>query len=289
LLEVFRRISQFGGFFAVNNYFQVIETKAIYRGDLKGICLPLLNCYACPLATSSCPIGSLQYFSAMHRIPFYLLGYLSLVGIIVGRMVCGWICPFGLFQDLIWRIKVKKLNLPRYLPYLKYVALVALVGIVPYLTREQWFSRICPWGTIEAAIPWVLWNPKDPNFLALNPHNTPIRDLVGWLFVLKLSVLALFLVSILFYKRVFCRVLCPLGAFFALFNRFSLLRMRVDQTCNKCGRCRRICPMDISVFEGPNQTDCIRCLKCKACKSVHFELAVPIGKSFKEIEESYGD
>lgn len=269
MLEILRRISQFIGLLGANSYFNFFKTKDIYRGELKGVCFPLLNCYACPLAISSCPIGTFQHFSAKHKIPFYLIGYLGVISMFVGRMACGWICPFGLFQDLMWKVKIKKLTLPKYLPYIKYAVLIVLVGILPFITAEHWFSRICPWGTLEAAIPWAIWDKEiwNPNTGSMSY----IRDMIGWLYGLKISVLVVFLVSVLFYKRVFCRVLCPLGAFFSIFNRFSLFRMKVDDSCIQCNRCQKICPMDIKVYEAPNQTDCIRCLKCIDCKSVHFE------------------
>jgi len=282
MLSYLRRAFQFIGLFGANSYFNVLKTKVIYRGNLKGICLPLLNCYACPLTTFSCPIGTLQHFSAKHKIPFYVLGYLSLIGIVLGRMACGWICPFGLFQDLLWKLKIKKLTLPKYLPNLKYIVLIVLVFMMPFITGDSWFSRICPWGTLEAAIPWGIWNPEiwNPN----TGNNAYVRDLIGWLYGLKITILIIFMGLMLFYKRIFCRVLCPLGALFSLFNRFSVFRMRVDDSCTECGRCHEICPIDIKVYENPNQADCIRCLKCTDCKHVHFENIFSIEKLRKPKE-----
>ena len=74
----------------------------------KGVCFPVLNCYACPLAAVACPIGSLQHFSAIHVFPFYTVGILGLVGSVVGRMTCGWICPFGFTMQ----VQVNALGIP---------------------------------------------------------------------------------------------------------------------------------------------------------------------------------
>ena len=264
-----RHIIQIIGSILPNSYFQVIWTKVIYRGSLKGFCAPLLNCYACPLAVASCPIGAIQHFMATSKVPYYVIGYLSLISLSVGRMACGWLCPFGFFQDLMAKIKLKKFPLPRYMGYLKYVALALLVFILPYLTQEHWFSRLCPWGAMEASIPWALWNPKDPNFLALTPHNTPIRDLIGGAYYLKIGILVAFLGLMLFFKRPFCFLACPLGAIFSLFNKFSIFRLKVDlTTCTNCGRCHRRCPVGLKVYENPNSPECIRCLECTKCRSV---------------------
>ena len=264
-----RRIFQIIGLILPNSYFKVIATKVIYRGQLKGICAPLFNCYACPLATISCPIGTLQHFMAIAKVPYYLIGYLGLIGLAVGRMACGWICPFGFFQDLMAKIKTKKFRFPSYLGYLKYVALVLLAIIVPFLTHEHWFSKLCPWGALEASIPWGLWNPSDPGFLSLTPANAPIRDLLGGSYYLKLGILAGFLGLMLFFKRPFCFLACPLGAIFSLFNRISIIRLGVDtEACTKCNKCLRNCPAGLKVYENPNSINCIRCLECTKCDKV---------------------
>lgn len=264
-----RIIAQIIGSILPNSYFQVIATKVIYRGQLKGICAPLFNCYACPLATVSCPIGTLQHFSAIAKIPYYVIGYLSLIGLAVGRMACGWICPFGFFQDLMAKIKTRKFRFPPSLRYLKYVILVILVFLIPFLTHVNWFSKLCPWGALEASIPWALWNPSDPAFLSLMPDNAPVRDLIEGPFYLKMVILVGFLGLMLFYKRAFCFLACPLGAIFSLFNKISILRLGVDtETCTQCNKCLRDCPVSIKVYEDPNSLDCIRCLQCTKCSKV---------------------
>ena len=247
-----------------------MATKVIYRGPLKGFCFPVFNCYACPLAVTSCPIGTIQHFMAIARIPYYMIGYLSPIGLAVGRMACGWICPFGFFQDIVSKIRIKKLRLPPCSGYLKYVILVVLVLIIPYLTHDNWFSRLCPWGAAEASVPWGLWNPTAPNFLALTPNNAPIRDLAGGMYYLKLGILGAFLALMLFFRRPFCFLVCPLGAIFSLFNRISIFRLGVDvASCTRCNQCYKRCPMGLKVYETPNSPDCIRCLECmKKCKNI---------------------
>jgi polyferredoxin len=253
-----RRAFQILGTILPNSYFPVFWKKAIYQGQLKGICAPLMNCFACPLATVHCPIGALQHFVAVSKIPYYIIGYLSIIGLSVGRMACGWICPFGFFQDLIAKIKVKKrkLRFPAYLAYLRYVFLVVAVIALPLVTHEHWFSKLCPWGTIEAGIPWVIW-------------SQDIRNMIGGLYYIKIFILVLFLGLMVFFKRPFCFLMCPLGAIFSLFNKLSILRLGVDtESCTKCNRCLRNCPVGIKVYENPNSHNCIRCLECTKCSAV---------------------
>ena len=109
-------------------------------------------------------------------------------------------------------------------------------------------------GVLEGAIP-------------LSLANSGIRAALGKLFTWKFSILlSVIVLSVLFY-RPFCKWLCPLGAFYALFNRVSLFQMKVDKNkCISCGKCARACKMDVDVTKTPNHTECIRCGLCvRAC------------------------
>ncbi len=243
-----RRVYQLIGVILANSYVTAPFTK--------GVCFPVLNCYACPLAAVACPIGSLQHFAAIHVFPFYTVGILGLVGGVVGRMTCGWLCPFGFLQDLIYKLHTVKVRLPKFLNYLKYILLLTLVIIVPYISGEPWFSKLCPAGVLEAGIPLVLLDEQ-------------VRRQIGSLFWLKTGILVAFLVSFIYIKRPFCRMICPLGAIFSFFNAFSAYRLEFDETqCIRCNKCQRKCPVDIKVYESPNSTDCIRCLDCTDCVCV---------------------
>ena len=245
----YRRIAQLGSLVAYNSYF---------FSALKACPVPGLNCYACPLAVGACPIGSLQHFMIIERIPFFLIGFFTLIGGLIGRMVCGWLCPIGWLQEMIhkipspkWRIKFRPLR------YLKYIILVGLVLIIPYVTKAPWFSKLCFVGTLEAGIPLALFDGS-------------IRSMIGTLFFVKLAITLVLLGLFVFVKRPFCRFLCPLGAIYSVFNRFSYFHLDVADSCNNCNRCQDICPVDLKVYEEPNSTECIRCLECTTCESVNF-------------------
>lgn len=213
-----------------------------------------LHCWSCPLSVFSCPLGALQSFAASHLIPLYTIGFLGLTGLLSGRLNCGWFCPFGLLQDLLYKMGVPKLKLNNRFGWARYMVLVFLVGIIPFFTLEDWFCRLCPAGTLGAGIPIIL-------------SDSLVRQLIGGMFVLKIAILAVFLVAMVFTKRPFCRFICPLGAIYSIFGYFTRFRLKVDlNKCIKCNRCQKVCPVDIKIYENPANSQCIRCLDCiKVC------------------------
>ena len=274
-LSLSRKLIQLAGTVLSNSYFGTIVTKSINTNVLKGGCVPFLNCYACPSALFSCPIGSLQHFSTIRAIPYYLIGFLVLLGLTVGRMACGWLCPFGFLQDLMYKIKSPKLIIPNYLKYIKYAVLLLLVIILPYLTGETTFSMICPAGTLTAGIPWSLWNPVNPEtgqHVFFTGH--------GVMFFVSLFILIAFLVLFVLTKRPFCRTACPMGAILAFFNNYSMIRLEVGKGCDGCNICRDICPVDLHVPLESNSGECIRCLECTKCS--HIKVVTPFS-SQKEV------
>jgi len=268
---------------------------SMYAGRLKSVCVPGLNCWSCPAAVGACPIGALQNMFAGLRpglevgnkhFGLYVIGMLGVIGSLVGRMPCAWVCPFGFFQELMHKIPSPKLKIPGFMSYLKYVFLGLFVILLPLLVVDRfgfgqvWFCKyVCPTGTLEAGIPMLLLKPG-------------LRDMVGTLFHSKLTILAVFLIWMILCKRPFCRVACPLGAIYSLFNRSSAFRMTWDaDKCTHCEQCYRDCPMDVKFWENPNHVDCIRCLKCyqESCKygAISYEIAgIPARKSFGEKQAS---
>lgn len=256
-----------------NGYLLGFAKGKIYQGASKQICVPGLNCYSCPGAVAACPIGSLQAVigSKGFGISFYVIGFLMIVGSLAGRFACGWLCPFGLVQDLLHRIprirKIKKVPFDRYLRYLKYPVLAVFVIGLPLLLRTEsgygtpWFCElICPSGTLMGGIPLVATNPG-------------LQQIIGVLFGWKMTVLLVIAVLSAMIYRPFCKYLCPLGAIYGIFNRFALYRYEIDRDkCNSCGKCVKTCKMNVNVCQNPNSAECIRCGECiKACpqKAVH--------------------
>lgn len=238
----------------------------IYQGKSKYVCVPGLNCYSCPAAIGSCPIGSLQAVLAdyKYKFSFYMAGLIALFGMIAGKWICGWLCPFGFLQDLLHKIPGKKLKIPKklkWLEYSKYVFLIVFVIALPLLVVNEfglgdpWYCKyICPSGTVLASFPLMLTNPQ-------------LHDSIGLLFYWKAALAVLILAAAVFIYRFFCRFMCPLGAIYGLFNKISFLKMYVDDDkCISCGKCEEVCKLDINTAKHPNHTSCIRCGDCRhAC------------------------
>jgi len=240
----------------LNSYFTQRVTK--------GLLCPALNCYACPAAAFACPIGSLQHFIGRWKFPLYVLGTVGLIGALIGRASCGWFCPFGWLQELVYKIPVPKLRLPNRLNWTRYIVLVVLAGVIPFLTREPWFCKLCPAGMLEGGIPMALL-------------SADIRALVGTLYWVKAIILGAFLVWMSITRRPFCRWACPLGALWSPFNPISSFRLQVDKDrCIQCNQCQQICPMDIPIYENPGAGTCIRCLECiRECPASCITVASP--------------
>jgi len=277
-VHIWRRVTQIGvGALLFNSFWGVLSTKMVYGGPLRNVCVPGLNCHSCPTALMGCPIGMMQHFSATHRIPWFLVGFLAIIGLVSGRFTCGWLCPWGMIQDVLYKIKKWWLKIPKFLIYLKYIVLPVLVLIIPYYTYEHWFSKLCPCGALIAGIPWVLWNPVDPvlDMTVIDPAD------VGTMFSIKMVILFSFLLMFLFIKRPFCRTVCPLGAIYAFFNRISLVSLEVKESCTDCGQCREVCPTDLDVRREINSEGCIKCLECTQCQHMKFKWNWPWLKSWK--------
>ena len=239
-------------------------TGGIYQGDGKHVCVPGLNCYSCPGAVGACPIGSLQAVigGREQNVSFYVTGTILLFGVLFGRLICGFLCPFGFLQDLLYKLKTPKPKVPRRLDrplrYGKYLALAAVVLLPALLTDDfgigaPYFCKyVCPAGTLEGGIPLLL-------------TNVTLRAAVGWLFTWKAAVLAAVLAGSALLYRPFCKYLCPLGAAYGLLGRCSVYRMGVDaERCTHCGACARVCKMGVDITKTPNSAECIRCGACRA-------------------------
>ena len=280
LLARFRGWIQAGATLLTNIHLPNFLKGGLYQGKGKAVCVPGLNCYSCPAASGACPIGSFQAVvgSSKFRFSYYITGFLILLGVLLGRVICGFLCPFGWFQELLHKIPTKKLSTKKLKPltYLKYVVLLVMVVLLPVLVTNQlgmgdpFFCKyLCPQGVLEGAIP-------------LSLANTGIRAALGSLFTWKFIVLLTVIVLSIVFYRPFCKWLCPLGAFYALLNKVSLFQMQVDQSkCVSCGKCAKVCKMDVDVTKSPNHTECIRCGMCiRACPTdaVSFRYGFGSGK-----------
>ena len=253
-----------------NAHFKGFFTGRIYQGAAKGVCVPGLNCYSCPGAVGACPIGSLQnqLGSRPVKIPYYVVGLLLFFGALLGRAVCGFLCPFGWLQELAHRIpfpfKRKSFRGDRALRYVKYGILALLVILPLFFALTPFFCKyLCPAGTLSGVL--------------LVLAEASLRPLLGGVFAWKLAVLLALAVLSLILWRPFCKYLCPLGAIYGLCNRFALCRGEVDaDKCVRCGKCAAVCRMGVEPQKNINSAECVRCGDCvRACPTAAIRMGFP--------------
>jgi polyferredoxin len=261
-----RLIIQIAFFFLQNPLLKNFITGDIYQGNLKTLCTPGLNCHSCPAALTACPIGAIQLFlsGTNHSISLFVTGFFLVIGAIFGRLICGYVCPMGLLQDLLYKLKTPKMR-PRFrfVRYIKYAILAVLVILLPALILNEltglgdpWFCKyICPSGTIFGAIP-------------LLTANEFLRDFAGTQLIIKIAIAAALLSIAIFVYRPFCRILCPLGAIYSLFNKIAFIKMHCNkEACTACGSCAKACQIKLNPAAEPNSPECVRCGDCiSACK-----------------------
>lgn len=277
---------QLGATLASNPFLLNFLHGKIARGGGKAVCVPGLNCYSCPAAAASCPIGALQSVIGASKFQFayYVVGFLLLTGVLLGRVVCGFLCPFGWFQELLHKIPSRKFSTKRLhiLTFLKYGILALFVIVLPMTVVNEvgmgdpFFCKyICPAGILEGGIPLAI-------------ANASIRASPGGLFTWKSCILLGVIVLSVFFYRPFCKWICPLGAFYGLCNRITVSGFRIDRDkCTACGACSRVCKMDVDVMRFPNHAECIRCGDCAAaCPHQAIVKSWPIDATTKSKESS---
>jgi len=245
-----RIFHQIFGFLAANPFLKNFFDGSLYQGSLKKFCLPVLNCYSCPAASTSCPIGSLQqmisYFK--YNFSFWVIGIIGTAGITSGRWFCGHVCPFGSFQDLMNKLSKKNFHIHKYFRFIKYIALVVFVILIPLIFKKTAFcSYLCPAGSLEAGLTLVWFN----DFY------------LGLLYYWKIFILIIFTGSSVFFRRPFCNTTCPLGLLLGFFNKISFFSIKVvENKCIKCDKCYDICPSDIQIYKNDKSIECVRCYDC---------------------------
>ncbi len=264
-----RKLIQIVAFGFTNSHISGFMSGKIYRGKWKQFCNPGLNCYSCPAAVTACPVGAMQAVSgsADMDLSFYAVGFILALGVIFGRAICGYICPFGLIQELLAKIPLHKFSLPKPFTYVKYFLLVIFVIIMPIavtnymgIGQPAFCQYICPAGTLEGGLP-------------LMGMHAELRHAAGLLFVVKAAILTGTLIGCMMCFRFFCKVMCPLGAVYGILNKISFYNLKIDMDkCVHCGKCAQICRMDVDPVKSPASAECIRCGECAACcpeKAIH--------------------
>ncbi|MBF0545092.1 MAG: 4Fe-4S binding protein [Candidatus Riflebacteria bacterium] len=245
---------------------------------------PFLNCQACEMTSGACPIGLLQNLLSKGIFPFHLLGVLIFSGLIFGKSICGWFCPFGFISDLFDKISLKRWRLPNF-TILRFVTILIVVfAPIAYFCigvkeRNFFCGILCGSGKILGIFPYYLTYGA-PAFFSLESwlgSNSVI------LFLQVGLTLSLLIAMLLVSGRVFCRTLCPLGAIWGAFNYVSLAGVNHDsKKCGSCGLCEKVCPMGVSKnFQGfSDRTSCLACGRCvEVCNGARsFRMGLSVSK-----------
>ncbi|MEM2988591.1 MAG: 4Fe-4S binding protein [Candidatus Bathyarchaeia archaeon] len=234
--------------------------------------------------------GALEAMEALlskAEAPLAALAVVFILGALIGRAFCGWVCPFGLLQDILRLLsKAKRRIAPRdhsFLSKLKYLILLASLLISASLALSYGFG----WGgAYRAALGPLASGP----FSAISPVGGKPQEILRGAFaaaadgrlgewamglsrtaLIGLALLAIAVYGGLKVPRLWCRYLCPTGALMALFGRVSFLGIgRRPARCDRCASCEAACPMQVPILSLPwqrfNHQDCISCLECSdAC------------------------
>lgn len=229
--------------------------------ELKWFCNPVLSCHSCVLSWFACPIGVYIHYSGYHLFPFIALGMVLLLGVVLGKLFCGWVCPFGFLQDLLYKIRTRKFVLPHWTGKIKYLVLVFMVFLIPFFLGEETmysFCRICPASALQITL---------PNMISSGSLALPLAAAV------KLSILVAVLLVAVFSSRAFCKVLCPIGALLAPLNLFSFWKVKLPtENCNSCEKCDEVCPSNVSpssrIVKGVPSNRILDCMVCHDCRTV---------------------
>jgi len=244
----------------------LLALHASWGPEFKWLCLPVLSCHSCALSWFACPIGVLVHFSGYHLFPLFALGAILLLGLLFGRILCGWVCPFGFLQDLMYKIPGRKWTLRAWTGWIKYGVLAVGVIALPFLLgSETWWSfcRICPASALQVSTPGLI--AEGPSYLSLA---------TGIKFTFLFAILGFVVVS----HRGFCKTACPIGAILGPLNHvaFWAIGMPKKEACSMCGKCDKVCPMDgepsgrVADDLAPNRAaDCIVCHDCQSSCPVH--------------------
>ena len=282
-----------------------------------GLSIPVLACYYPSGRTVTCPLWQIQSYifpfwetgggwDVFYTLPGLarlgiVFGLVIVMSIVLGRFFCGWLCPFGLYMDLLSRLRstlhIRYRNLSdrtnrllcqsRYLIIAVFLVLSFILGaeailgtqIIPETQRGEYifdyfsapFCQVCPMRPLSVLIESGLGFMR---FDYVVSQTTGMFYEAGF-YLTSLNVSLLFLITAISFmvRRFWCRI-CPLGGLISIFdryppfNRISGIKLtKIEEKCTKCGICKRVCPTQVTkVYDdaGGDVTapDCILCFRC---------------------------
>lgn len=259
--------------------------------------LPINQPTGAPFTTVLGAFDVFQQFLSGGFFPFLVFGITLLIGGIFGRMLCGWVCPFGFFQDLLRLVPVKKLKISKPLNKglrdIRAVIFWAAIIIASFLGYKELIGESVANGFgAFAQQPWTPLNPAATLFVMFyyvifwKQYPGGAEDFVmgDWKFMFYFRIIILLTVVVLsaFIPRFYCRYVCPIGYATGFTAKYSLIGIaRNPARCTRCGKCEEMCEktaMQVPIldysFERVRDANCNNCGNClDACPhgAIHFK------------------
>jgi len=275
-LQILRHIVQVIVFLVLNGkLFGLASTNII---------VPYLHPTEAPFSTVHGAYESLEYSIAKGVFPILVLGVVYCTAVTVGKVFCGWACPFGLVQDVLSYLPFKKEKVSndtyKSVKDIKWaiVGFSLLVSILVGFRRlssprdqpvgvfsDSPFAVLSPSGTLFAYVPWMMmWK---QNVLVT-------AGLFGWV---KFALLLAALVPSLYIPRFFCRYICPMGALLDPLSAYKAVRITVkkDKDADYINeKLNEVCPMGVTVTtnEIGGSIESPSCIHCGACTTQYPKL-----------------
>jgi polyferredoxin len=265
----------------------VVARLGIFR--VAGVCpvrrtsfgvFPFINCQSCELATGACPLGTFQMSLLNREIPVLVIGQVALVGITTGRLVCGWLCPYGFLSDIFGKLSRRKLTPDLRWTHIRWAVLAVFLGSsVAYFFRDRsdvllYCSYLCPAGFYYGVLEYALTTGLH-SLLGQFPF---VHLMLAYHFAMGAAVI---LGSIKLGGRFFCKYACPLGAVLGLFSRIAYVGLVVNgNKCRGCKACKKVCPMGITPLNRKflSRSLCILCGRCaRICPTGKIKLSFQPG------------
>ena len=263
---------------------QILSLVIIFGGAIgysaTVLVLPIRTGLSNPYVITADAWMLMEVMLTMAMIPLIAIASISFFSLIIGRATCGWVCPFGLVNDVLGALgKRKKLSRGTSLALWKFALFIA--GLLIFIDVSIYYNEVAgssiknyfgsfgdapttfidPVTTIFSLLFWITYHGKWP------------KDLNGW-FSLPLELywriffLTIVIIGMLILPRFYCKTLCPLGAVMGLGSEFAFLHLYINRgKCTECKACDRVCPMDVPILNFLDVGDirhpqCILCLKC---------------------------
>jgi len=270
--------------------------------------LPILVSVNSHLSSIYSAMDLMQLELSQPEFPFIVVGMVLLIGAVVGRAFCGWVCPIGFVQDIITTLKGKlDFVSPRThqgskkLKYIMFLGTILISGSLALslalgegsaykaalgVLASGPFIAISPDGTLFGTVPTLVGMARQ-GFLSFLTKPPTIQQV--WtellttppLLALRILILLGFFGAAWKVPRFWCRYICPTGAMMAVFQKYSLTGLKRDPVkCTKCPHCEIKCPMQINILDLPwekfNDPECIMCMECiDACPHGSLSLKAP--------------